>query len=196
MSRTLACAGSAFVLATLAGAPPAGASDDSSTLTSVMSLFGIGSEEQQEKIVYRERPKLVLPPGGRGLPEPQAHDGARPASWPVDQEVARRRGGETPAPRASLDENANDPSAKRGPTKCLSATSDGRCTVVTDADEPLLGGGGPKTRGAGEPSTRAFLTEPPASFRERVAGGKGVPDAEKSSDWWNPGALIGRVFGN
>jgi hypothetical protein len=189
----MACAGLAVALTAL-GATPAGALDDTSTLTSVMSLFGVGADEQQEKIVYRERSKLVLPPSGRGLPEPQSHDGARPESWPVDQEVARRRGGETPAPRVSLDEHSNDRSAK--PTKCLSATSDGHCTIVTDADEPWLGGGGPKTRGAGEPSTRAYLVDPPAAFRQRVAGGKGVPDSEKSSDWWNPGALIGRVFGD
>lgn len=78
-SRTMACAGLAVALTAL-GAPPAGALDDTSTLTSVMSLFGVGSDEQQEKIVYRERSKLVLPPSGRGLPEPQSHDGARPES--------------------------------------------------------------------------------------------------------------------
>jgi hypothetical protein len=187
-SRTMACAGLAVALTAL-GATPAGALDDTSTLTSVMSLFGVGSDEQQEKIVYRERSKLVLPPNGRGLPEPQSHDGARPESWPVDQEVARRRGGETPAPEAlGHNDNPSDPSRPTRGLSCLLGDSEGRCNTGSDAHA--------KTRGAGEPTTRAYLVDPPAAFRQRVAGGKGVPDSEKSSDWWNPGALIGRVFGD
>ncbi|WP_003614885.1 MULTISPECIES: hypothetical protein [Methylosinus] len=189
--RASASAAAAIALLALSASAPARALDDTSTLTSVLSLFGAG-EDNNEKIVYRERSKLVLPPGaGRTLPEPQAGESTRPDSWPVEQEAARRRGGETPVPQAKQGE----PGQKA--TKCLAAASDGHCTVATEADDPLLGGGSaPKTRAAGQSSTRAFLTEPPAAFREKVAGGKGVVDAEKSSDWWNPGALIGRVFGD
>lgn len=189
MGRILARGGLALALTAAAGAGPARAYDDTSTVTSVLSLFGVGGDEGNDKIVYRERSKLVLPPKTNGLPEPQTHEGARPASWPVDQEVARRRGTERPAPQAGLNENP-----ARGPTKCLASSSEGNCTIVTDADEPLLGGG-PKTRAAGEPSTRSYLTEPPAAFRQKVAGGSGVKDSEKSSDWWNPGALVGNLFG-
>jgi hypothetical protein len=190
MSRMWARGGLALALMIAAGAGPARAYDDTSTVTSVLSLFGVGSDEGSDKIVYRERSKLVLPPKAQGLPEPQTHEGARPASWPVDQEVARRRATERPAPQAGLNGNPSDPSGARGPTKCLVTSSEGNCTIATEADEPLLGGG-PKTRAAGEPSTRAYLTEPPAAFRQKVAGGKGVQDTEKSSDWWNIGNLFG-----
>jgi hypothetical protein len=187
-SRMMACAGLAIAAAALV-APPARALDDTSTLTSVMSLFGVGSDEQKEKIVYRDRSKLVLPPSGRGLPDPQSHVGARPESWPVDQEVARRRGGETPAPEAvGRNDNPSDPSQPTRGLSCLLGDSEGRCGAGSDAQA--------KTRGAGEATARAYLVDPPAAFRQRVAGGKGVPDSEKSSDWWNPGALIGRVFGD
>ncbi|MBY6243567.1 hypothetical protein [Methylosinus sp. Sm6] len=194
--RASAGAALAIALLALSGGAPARAYDDASTVTSMLSLFGAG-EEENEKIVYRERSKLVLPPGGRQLPEPQSRESARPAAWPVDQEMARRRGAQRPAPQAGLNENPNEPGAKRGPTKCLAAATEGNCTLATEADDPLLGAGdGPRTRAAGQSSTRAFLTEPPAAYRQKVGGGKGVADAEKSSDWWNPGALIGRVFGD
>jgi hypothetical protein len=185
-----------LALLALSGGAPARAYDDTSTVTSVLSLFGAGGDEENEKIVYRERSKLVLPPGGPALPPPQTRDSARPASWPVDQEVARRRGAPRPAPQAGMNENPIEPGAGRGPTKCLAASSEGHCTIATEADDPLLSDGGAKTRASGQSSARAFLTEPPTAFRQKVAGGKGVADAEKSSDWWNPGALIGRVFGD
>ena len=43
-------------------ARPALAYDDQSTFTSVMGVVGVPIEENNDKIDYRERPKLVLPP--------------------------------------------------------------------------------------------------------------------------------------
>jgi hypothetical protein len=73
------------------GAAPVRASDDASTVGAVLGLFGVDTNSSGEKIDYRERPKIVVPPNRTALPEPRA--GAdRPASWPVDQEGARRHG--------------------------------------------------------------------------------------------------------
>jgi hypothetical protein len=57
----------------------------------LLGLFGVDTNSSGEKIDYRERPKIVVPPNRQALPEPRS--GAdRPASWPVDQEGAHRHG--------------------------------------------------------------------------------------------------------
>lgn len=197
-SMRRAPAGMGLALAFLcAGGAPARAYDDSSTVSSVLGIFGVQTEEGQgEKIVFRERSKLVLPPSRQGLPEPR-EAAERPVSWPVDQETARRRGEQEPAPQAGLNQNPNAAEAKQGepgagPRKCLFAASDGHCTVQTDADEPGASGGA-RTRGAGEHTTRAHLTEPPAAFRQKVQGGKDVEEAEKSGNWLSN--TFGGLFG-
>jgi len=72
-------------------AAPARATDDSSVGGAVLGLFGVDSNSSGEKIDYRERPKIVVPPNRTALPEPRSA-ADRPASWPVDQEGARRHG--------------------------------------------------------------------------------------------------------
>lgn len=73
------------------GAAPARASDDSSVGGALLGLFGVDSNSGGEKIDYRERPKIVVPPNRTALPEPRS-SADRPASWPVDQEGAHRHG--------------------------------------------------------------------------------------------------------
>lgn len=195
LRRAPACAGLALVLLGGAGVGPAAAYDDKSTISAVLGFVGVNSDDESQKIVFREHPKLVVPPNRQALPAPQA-EAARPASWPVDQEIARRKGKPAQARQPGLNENPNSAGANdehAGPRKCLVAASDGHCTITTDADEP--GAGGSRTRGAGESSTRSYLTEPPAIYRQRVAGGKGVKEEERKSDWTNPIGMIGKLFG-
>ncbi len=119
-------AGAAF------GATAARAADDNSTVTSVLGILGVDMNNSGEKIDYRERPKLVVPPNPQALPEPQS-GAARPASWPVDQDntyrhgarVAKSSGGAGPdePSRATL---TQPPEGYRRPTQDLSK--------ITDAD--------------------------------------------------------------
>jgi hypothetical protein len=112
------------------GAAPARASDDSSVGGALLGLFGVDSNSSGEKIDYRERPKIVIPPNRQALPEPRA--GAdRPASWPVDQEGAHRHGAR--AANSSSGANADEPPRKvlteppegfRRPTKDMSTWKD------------------------------------------------------------------------
>jgi hypothetical protein len=112
------------------GAAPARASDDSSVGGALLGLFGVDSNSSGEKIDYRERPKIVIPPNRQALPEPRA--GAdRPASWPVDQEGAHRHGAR--AANSSSGANADEPARKvlteppegfRRPTKDMSTWKD------------------------------------------------------------------------
>jgi hypothetical protein len=112
------------------GAAPARASDDSSVGGALLGLFGVDSNSSGEKIDYRERPKIVIPPNRQALPEPRA--GAdRPASWPVDQEGAHRHGAR--AANSSTGANADEPARKvlteppegfRRPTKDMSTWKD------------------------------------------------------------------------
>ena len=112
------------------GAAPARASDDASVGGALLGLFGVDSNSSGEKIDYRERPKIVVPPNRQALPEPRA--GAdRPASWPVDQEGAHRHGAR--AANSSTGANADEPARKvlteppegfRRPTKDMSTWKD------------------------------------------------------------------------
>ena len=96
----------------------------------MLGLFGVDSNSSGEKIDYRERPKIVVPPNRQALPEPRA--GAdRPASWPVDQEGAHRHGAR--AANSSSGANADEPARKvlteppegfRRPTKDMSTWKD------------------------------------------------------------------------
>ncbi|HEY8136532.1 MAG TPA: hypothetical protein VIF61_01740 [Methylocystis sp.] len=113
------------------GAAPARASDDSSVGGALLGLFGVDSNSSGEKIDYRERPKIVVPPNRQALPEPRA--GAdRPASWPVDQEGAHRHGARA-ANGGGANANADEPARKvlteppegfRRPTKDMSTWKD------------------------------------------------------------------------
>jgi len=115
------------------GAAPALASDDSSVGGALLGLFGVDSNSSGEKIDYRERPKIVIPPNRQALPEPRA--GAdRPASWPVDQEGAHRHGARAANSSGSgSGANADEPPRKvlteppegfRRPTKDMSTWKD------------------------------------------------------------------------
>jgi hypothetical protein len=111
------------------GATPARASDDTSPMAAVLGLFGVDTNSSSEKIDYRERPKIVVPPNRQALPEPRS--GAdRPASWPVDQEGAHRHGARV---ANSSGANADEPARKvlteppegfRRPTKDMSTWKD------------------------------------------------------------------------
>ncbi|PWB95360.1 hypothetical protein [Methylosinus sporium] len=198
LRRAPTCVGLTLVLLGGAWVAPAAAYDDKSTVTSVLGFIGVYSDdEENQKIVFREHPKIVVPPNRQALPSPQAET-ARPASWPVDQEIARRKGSQAPARQPGLNENPNVAGSKNGehdgPRKCLVAAADGHCTVTTDADEPGAAGAA-KTRGAGESSTRSYLTEPPQAYRQKVAGGKGAKEQEEKPGWTNPIGMIGSLFG-
>jgi hypothetical protein len=78
------------------------AADDGSLFNSVSGLFGWG-QSQAEKIDFRERPKIVVPPNRQSLPEPRAAD-QRPAAWPLDRGSAQRGG-----PRAANSGNDVSP---------------------------------------------------------------------------------------
>jgi hypothetical protein len=98
-------------------------------MTAVLGLFGVDTNSSGEKIDYRERPKIVVPPNRQALPEPRS--GAdRPASWPVDQEGAHRHGARVAnGSGASADEPARKvltepPEGFRRPTKDMSTWKD------------------------------------------------------------------------
>ncbi len=218
--RASACVGAAlsFFGGALVGAP-ALAYDDQSTVMSVLGLIGVYSEDNNEKIEYRDRSKLVLPPNRQSLPEPQARGDTRPGAWPNDQEVVRRRSSQAaarqPAPQPGLNQNptisptelakgrAGAPASARtaGDSECLNSTA--RECLLMSAEEAKVGtkeAEEKKTLVAGQEPGRDYLTEPPAGYRRPTKDGKATQGAPvEKEDWSNPGAYLrqqaGRVFG-
>lgn len=146
-------------------ATPTQAADDKSTITSVMELVGVSSDDGVGKIDYSERPKLVLPPSRGDLPPPR-EDVSRSGDWPVDASASRRRN----ADRYARVPNAPPEPARQGMLeRALS-----------------YGGSGSNAPVIEEPSRR-MLTEPPAGYRRPTQDLSKIRDSDvKKSSWWNP----------
>jgi hypothetical protein len=97
------------------------AADDATIGGALMGLVGANPNNSGEKIDYRERAKVVVPPNRQALPAPRPAD-SHPAAWPVDQENSRRSGARVANSSASGDEPAREnltepPAGYRRPTK-------------------------------------------------------------------------------
>ncbi|MFY9629146.1 MAG: hypothetical protein WAK03_13480 [Methylocystis sp.] len=108
------------------GASSAYAADDGSVGSALLGAFGINTSNSNEKIDYRERAKVVVPPNRQALPEPRSAADSRPSSWPVDQENARRSGprvansGPTSGDEPARENLTQPPNGYRRPTQDLS----------------------------------------------------------------------------
>lgn len=220
MRRASVCVGVALsFVGGLFVAAPAMAYDDQSTVMSVLGLIGVYSDDEGEKIVYRDRAKLVLPPNRQALPEPQARDNQRPGNWPVDQEIVRRKSTQAaarqPAPQPGLNQNptisptelahgrAGSPASARvaGDSECLNSTN--RDCLLMTPEQAKIGtkeAEDKNTLVAGQEPARSFLTEPPTGYRRPTKDGKATAGAPvEKEDWSNPGAYIrqqaGKIFG-
>ena len=108
-------------------AAPAQAADDKSTITSVMELVGVSSDEGVGKIDYSERPKLVLPPSGGDLPSPR--EDVEPP-----RRLADRRVGPAPPQRRSLRPRSQRP-ARGEKEESAGACSRSRPTAAPGTDD-------------------------------------------------------------
>ncbi|MGA9599282.1 MAG: hypothetical protein WBS22_03325 [Methylocystis sp.] len=163
-------------------------SDDTGTFSAIGSAIGVTSSDS--KIDYRERPKLVVPPDRKSLPEPRAADETRPPSFPVDQTSAHRQGarvvsGQPTAPDEPSRENLTQPPpGYRHPSKPLSQLKEKEAKSWWNPMS-YLGSGKDDSKVA---SPAATAQTPPAataqaSYGQAYAG----PTAEKQgSSWWNP----------
>lgn len=160
-----------YALAGLAAAyaAPAFAYDDKSTVTSVMELVGVSTDDGVSKIDYSERAKLVLPPRVGDLPPPVERTRAEPAN---DDFSARRRAAE----RLSRVNNAQPQAPQQGVLeRALSFGSSSGSSVAVN-NEP----------------DRVKLSEPPSGYRRPTQDLSKIrdPDAKKGS-WWNPATYLG-----
>jgi hypothetical protein len=175
-------------------AAPAFASDDKSTVSSVMELVGVSSDPAAAKIDYNERPKLVLPPRIGELPPPR--EGAeRPDGWPTDASAARRRNSDRYA------KVPNAPPEEKKPGLLERIRGKQNYAPGTD-DEPgfLQRALSASARRSNEPvmeePARRVLSEPPAGYRRPTTDLSKVRDgAAKKSSWWNPLSYLGGEAG-
>ncbi len=138
------------------------AADDASFGAAIMGLFGVNANNSGEKIDYRERAKVVVPPNRQTLPEPRSTD-SRPAAWPVDQENARRSGPRVAnSAQTSEDEPAREnliepPPGFRRSTKDLSKLKDPDAKAPGWSFESIKQaiGLGPQTSKQGEEPAKA-----------------------------------------
>lgn len=178
-----------YALAGLAAAcaAPALAYDDKSTITSVMELVGVSTDDGVSKIDYSERPKLVLPPRMGDLPPPVERTRAESGS---DDFSARRRAAERYArvPGAEPEKKVGFMERVRGPRPTAAPGTD---------DEPgflqrALSARSRSSEPVWDEPSRSKLTEPPTGYRRPTQDLSQVRDPEaKKSSWWNPLSYVG-----
>jgi hypothetical protein len=184
-----AIAGLATMGLAAACAAPALASDDKSTVSSVMELVGVSSDPSAKSIDYSERPKLVLPPK-TDLPPPR--EGVeRPGGWPADSAAVRRRNTDRYAkvPHAPPEEKKPGLLERvRGPKPDYAPGTD---------DEPgflqrALNVGSTTSGPVMDEPGRRMLTEPPSGYRRPTQDLSKLRDTDaKKSSWWNPLSYVG-----
>lgn len=108
------------------------AADDGSVFGSISGILG-WDQNRGEKIDFRQRPRIVVPPNRQVLPEPSAA-AERPPGWPVDKESAQRGGPRVAS--SSPDLSPDDPKREnliQPPDGYRHATKDGPSLEDPDA---------------------------------------------------------------
>jgi hypothetical protein len=190
----------------LVGVASTGArAEEGELFKSLMGSLGVIPEEK-DRIDYRERAPLVLPPR-TDLPQPAEGGGAqsRNRQWPNDPDVAaqRRRTAEERAPITETERHRmTNGSARLSPEEMRAGRRAGAGAV--SAPESHLENGHwlnpdvlrAQTKGAqvaGDDNTgRRRLTEPPSAYRKSATGGqiKGSFDVPEKVDEADPRAFI------
>jgi hypothetical protein len=218
-STMLARIGLACGLATLLTGAPARA-EEGVAIKSLLGNMGIIPPDK-EKIRYRERAPLVLPPK-MDLREPSAGGlAAANPQWPKDPDVEakNRRAAEErrPAtlsdtrrmsennPRLSVDElrAGRDPSAKTRPDPSLHRGDNARDVLLLSPDElrsKKKSNDDDAKLAGGEPERRS-LSEPPAGMRKSAMGGpiaptNAAPRIDQQAQDANPINWLTRKFSN
>lgn len=192
-----------------ASAAPASAADDGyqDVFSSVATAVGIMKADPSPEIEYRERAPLVLPPR-MDLPAPSTQ-AARPASWPTDPDVVRRRraAADARAPSENLlgnrgvlatrgelmngrsteaDSGAIPESAERA-ARCGKEGNGHGCLVLTPdalrAESEHYEQSNPDTKRnevqAGQEPDRLYLTQPPKGYLKTTKSVKLTTEAPK-----------------
>ena len=180
--------GSGLALTAWMIACPAWAADDKSTVKAVTDMFGLTSDQQQEKIDYSERPKLVMPPRMDMLPAPRDKEAQRPPDWPVDAAVGVRRtdrfarnpNAPPEKPKPSILEKINGPHRAPDPARANETEGGIIGTFMNLRDNR-------KRAGIDEDDTpaRRVLAEPPDGLRTPTQDLSKVADTDKKPSVWN-----------
>ncbi len=179
----------------LSGAVDARAgNDDAGPFSAIGSAIGVTSGDGQT-IDYRERPKLVVPPDRKALPEPRADAGARPPSFPVDQGSSRRQGaravsGEPTSPdepaRQSLEQ---PPYGYRQPSK----NATGKNWDQQEAKSwwnPMKYLGSSSDSAAHQPASGPTQTAAGPAALASSAPSQSAADKQEAKSWWNPASYL------
>ncbi len=152
---------------------PAHAEEKTMTST-VLGVFGLSSDKDEDGIQYRERAPLVIPPKLE-LPAPAKPVTARSAAWPQDQEIARKKKKAEEA-RAQRKEDPTlmtaqelrdirlDKPVERAPDPCAHVEFGAICNQEAFWNSLKLTKKEEKVLPPGQEPEREYLTQPPKGF--------------------------------
>jgi hypothetical protein len=165
-------------------------SDDTGTFSAIGAAIGVTSSEGT--IDYRERPKLVVPPDRKSLPEPRAEGDARPPSFPVDQTSARRQGaravsGEPSSADEPTRENLTQPPyGYRVPSKNLSPAKQAAIKQEGKSWWNPMSYFGSSKDSSTQVSPAASTQASPAAAPQTSFGASQPAADKQETSWWNP----------
>jgi hypothetical protein len=197
---SLAAIGGVLMLGALSMAPVQ-AAEDTNMFNSVLGFVGLQfDKDDQTAIDYRARAPLVLPPK-MDLPPPQTASTHRPADWPVDPDVVKRRKelaeSLRPAPQITPNTRAEltkeQLMANRGESVVVDEKPDNGCSAFAGTSmcvsSPwqyvsqkmgLAKKEDEKVVLSGQEPPRKYLTEPPPGYRVPTADTKLINDRVKA----------------
>jgi len=168
--------------------------DDTGTFSAIGAAIGVTSHDDAQKIDYRERPKLVVPPDRKSLPEPRADAGARPPFFPVDQGSSRRLGaravsGEPTSPdEPSRETLTQPPYGYRQPSKNVSPAKQALQEEKSWWNPMKYLGSSKDGSAQASPSAVAQAPSRPAALA--TSGGSQTGAEKQGSPWWNPASYM------
>jgi hypothetical protein len=194
------------------GAAPAFAGDDGQApiWTGLGGLLGLTGKDVEERIEYRERARLVLPPK-MALPPPSPPAAQRTAAWPVDPDLvkvrkakedtlnilkaqadlqAMRAGGRLTPDQLRADRSM--PGNAAAANHCAAQSNTRGCDWVPFRNAlEFVGLAKPDEIVAGQEPDRDWLTDPPKGYRLPTANTVATQDdTKKPVNQSDPRALL------
>ena len=208
ITATVALVGLAIAAGLTTGGPAKALDDDGkdNVFNAVLGMIYLAPTKEQPEIDYRERSLLVLPPK-MDLPPP-AQPGARPAAWPQDPDVLRRKKAAEEAKMPAFMTRNGDGELMRKdkllagrtagaseekPKSDLEHCGRGECTWIPpdvlekegEAAKALMqGDSDTDTVLGGQEPDRKYLTDPPKGYRKATKTTKATtePPVKVSND--------------
>ncbi len=188
--RRLVTAGAVLLSGAVFSFASTAQAQENGVLNSMLGVFGIQSNKDQDAVDYHARAPLVVPPRN-DLPPPK--EAVRDPAWPNDPDIARERKAalESRTPVRSANAQGDQSAANGGsllpsdgPPDDCQGQGFGIClnAPLKAVKSIMTGFGSSDTVQPGQEPARRYLTDPPPGYRKATAVAKATADPPKKDN--------------